>query len=135
MPLLNWRPEYSVNEAELDRHHQEMFHILNSVYDDVMNSRGSGFVLPNIDRLTAIAERHLSVEEQHLRAMRVPDIENHVAKHREFTQTIERIRAGYHDNDLEASRELIIVLGEWLIHHVVKEDRKYTHLRVIQGTA
>ncbi len=135
MPLLIWRPEYSVNEAELDRHHQEMFQILNSVYDNVMNSPELSFILPSIDKLTAIAKCHLSAEGQHLRAMRVPDIDDHIAKHREFTQTIERIRIGYNDNNLEASRELIIVLGDWLIHHVLKEDMKYFHMKGTAGTA
>ena len=64
MPLLSWKPEYSVNKEELDRHHQEMFHILNSVYDNLMNSREPSFLLPSIDRLSGIAEYHLSVEEQ-----------------------------------------------------------------------
>jgi len=135
MPLLIWRPEYSVNEAELDRHHQEMFQILNSVYDNVMNSPELSFILPSIDKLTAIAGRHLSAEERHLRAMHVPDIDDHIAKHREFTQTIERIRTGYNDNNLEASRELIIVLGDWLIRHVLKEDMKYFHMKGAAGTA
>ncbi|GFE62590.1 hypothetical protein AOG2_31780 [Geobacter sp. AOG2] len=135
MPLLSWRAEYSVNEAELDRHHEEMFNILNSVYDDVMNSPALGFILPNIDKLTTIAECHLSAEEQYLEKMHFPDIADHIAKHREFTQTIERIRSGYNDNDLEASKQLIIVLGEWLIHHVLKEDRKYSHLKGSRGTA
>jgi len=135
MPLLSWRPEYSVNEAELDRHHQEMFEILNSVYDNVMNSPELSYILPNIDKLTAIASCHLSAEEKHLRAMSVPDIDDHIAKHREFSRTIERIRSGYNDNNLEASKELIIVLGEWLIHHVLKEDKKYFHMSGAPGTA
>jgi hemerythrin len=45
------------------------------------------------------------------------------------------IRNDYHDNYLEASKELIILLGEWLFHHVLKEDRKYSHMMDIPGTA
>ena len=135
MPLLSWKPEYSVNKEELDLHHQEMFHILNSVYDNLMNSKESSFLLPSIDKLSAIAKYHISVEEQYLREMRVPDIDHHIAKHREFTQSIETIRNGYNDNYLEASKELIILLGEWLFNHVLKEDRKYAAMMAIPGTA
>jgi hemerythrin len=135
MPLLSWKPEYSVNREDLDRHHQEMFHILNSVYDNLMNSRESSFLLPSIDRLSGIAKYHLSVEEQCLREMCVPDIDHHIAKHREFTESIEMIRNGYYENYLEASKELIILLGEWLFNHVLKEDRKYSDMMGIPGTA
>lgn len=109
----------------MDRHHQEMFHILNSVYDNLMESREPNSLLPSIDRLSAIAKHHLSVEEQYLREMHVPDIDYHMAKHREFTESIEMIRSDYRENYPEASKELIILLGEWLFHHVLKEDRKY----------
>ena len=134
MPLLNWKPEYSVNREDMDRNHQEMFHILNSVYDNLMNSRESGFLLPSIDRLSAIAKYQLLMEEQFLREMHVPDIDHHIAEHREFTESIEMIRNDCNDNHLEASKELIILLGEWLFNHVLKEDRKYSHLMGIPGT-
>jgi hemerythrin len=135
MPLLSWKPEYSVNREDLDSHHQEMFHILNSVYDNLMDSRGSSVLLPSIDRLSAIAKYHLSMEEEFLREMRVPDIDHHIAKHREFTESIEMIRNDYHDNYLEASKELIILLGEWLFNHVLKEDRKYSPMMGVPETA
>ena len=134
MPLLSWKPEYSVNREDLDSHHQEMFHILNSVYDNLMDSQELSFLIPSIDRLSAIANYHLSIEEQCLREMSVPDIDNHIAKHREFKESIEMIRMGYNDNYLEASKELIILLGEWLFNHVLKEDRKYSHMMGIPGT-
>ena len=134
MPLLSWKPEYSVNREDMDRNHQEMFHILNNVYDNLMNSRESGFILPSIDRLLAIAKYQLSMEEQCLKEKQVPDMDYHIAKHREFTESIEMIRNGYNDNYLEASKELIILLGEWLFIHVLKEDRKYSHLMGIPGT-
>ena len=135
MPLLNWKPEYSVNKEELDRHHQEMFHILNSVYDNLMDSSEPTYLLPSIDRLSGIAKYHLSLEEQCLKEMCAPDIEDHIAKHREFTESIEMIRNDYDDNYLEASKELIILLGEWLFNHVLKEDRKYTLMMDTPGTA
>ena len=66
--------------------------------------------------------------------MSVPDIDYHIAKHREFKESIEMIRMGYNDNYLEASKELIILLGEWLFNHVLKEDRKYSDMMGIPGT-
>lgn len=135
MPLLSWKPEYSVNKEELDRHHQEMFDILNSVYDNLMDSREPGLLLPSIDKLSAISKHHIAVEEQCLREMHVPDIDYHIAKHREFTESIDTIRHDYDDNYLEASKELIILLGEWLFNHVLKDDRKYFDMTGMPGAA
>lgn len=126
MSLFTWKPEYSVHDAELDRHHQKLFAILNSVYENVMNSLEVDSIIPKIDELSLYTTYHFSAEEQHMLEIGFPELDEHIAKHREFTHSIEALRASYHNNDLEVSRDLIIVLGEWLLHHVIKEDHKYS---------
>jgi hemerythrin len=133
MSLFTWKPEYSVNEAVLDDHHQKLFTVLNSVYENVMNSLEGDSVLPTIDELSAYTRYHFATEERYMREKGFPEIEDHVAEHRKFTHTIEALRTGYHNNDLEITSELIVVLGEWLLHHVIKEDRKYSGLSAGAG--
>lgn len=125
MSLFTWKPEYSVHEAALDSDHQKLFAILNSVYENVMSSTELDSVLPKVDELSKCTNCHFATEEQYMRKLKFPGIDGHIAKHREFTQTIETLRSRYNDNNLEVARELIIVLGEWLLRHVLKEDKKY----------
>lgn len=126
MPLFSWKPEYSVNEATLDSHHQQLFSVLNSVYGTVMNSSEMESVLPKIDILSEYTLHHFSAEEAFMLKIGFTDIDAHIAKHREFTRSVESLRASYHNNNLEAAKSLIIVLGEWLLQHVLREDRKYS---------
>jgi hemerythrin-like metal-binding protein len=126
MSLFIWKPEYSVHEAELDQHHQQLFSVLNTVYENVMNSTELACVLPKIDQLSEYTKYHFSTEEQYMREQHFPGIDAHIAKHTEFTHTIDTLRERYHDNDLEVAGELIVVLGEWLLQHVIKEDIKYS---------
>lgn len=125
MPLLLWKPEYSVNDVELDSHHQQLFSLLNTVYENVMNSLEVDSVLPLIDRLTEYTSSHFTAEEQHMRDKGAPEIDGHISMHRDFAQKIEIMKSHYHGNNLEITKELLIVLGDWLLHHVLKEDRKY----------
>jgi len=129
MPLLNWRAEYSVNQDVLDSHHKQLFSLLNTVYENVMNSLEVCSVLPLIDELTEYTKSHFTMEEQHMRDNGYQEIDTHISKHREFTHTIEAIKSHYHGNNLEAARELMVVLGEWLLQHVIKEDMKYSKER------
>ena len=128
MPLLSWKPEYSVNEEILDNHHQELFDLLNTVYENVMNSREVDFVLPIIDRLSEYTRFHFSAEEQYMCEKGFPGIDGHIAKHKDFTRSIETLKTRYNDNDLDVTRELLIVLGEWLLHHVLRDDRMFAEL-------
>jgi hemerythrin len=126
MSLFSWKPEYSVNEAILDRHHQQLFAVLNSVYENVMNSPELDCVVPKIDELSNYTKYHFSTEEQYMKDRGLPEIDDHIAMHREFTHAIDTLRASYHNNDLEIAKDLIVMLGEWLLQHVLKEDIKYS---------
>lgn len=125
MPLLNWSQGYSVNDALLDRQHEKLFEILNRAYEYVMNSAEVDCVLPMIDELSEYTRYHFTAEEQYMRDKGFIGLAGHIEKHKEFTHTIESLRSRYHDNDLEVARELIIILGEWLLGHVLREDMLY----------
>lgn len=133
MPLLNWNPGFSVNDVALDSHHQKLFNLLNSTYENVMNSKEVKNILPMIEELSEYTRYHFTAEEQHMREKGVQEIDEHIAKHREFTHSIEKLRSNYHDNNLEVASELIVVLGQWLLGHVLKDDRKYVDASVSTG--
>lgn len=126
MPLLRWNPAYSINDVELDSHHQRLFFLLNTAYENVMNSPEVDCIQPIIEELSEYTRYHFSSEEQHMKEKGCCEIDEHIAKHREFAHTIEKLRLSYHDNDLEVAKELIILLGEWLLGHVLKDDMKYS---------
>jgi hemerythrin-like metal-binding protein len=126
MSLLSWKPEYSVNEAELDKHHIKLFEILNTVYENVMNSTEVDCVLPNLNELSECTTSHFTAEEQHMREKEFHEIDAHITKHREFTHTIETLKTHCNGNNLEVAKELIILLGDWLLSHVLTEDKKYS---------
>lgn len=128
MSLLIWKPEYSVHEPTLDSHHQKLFGILNTLYESVMNSSDLDCVPSLFNELSGYTRDHFSAEEQYMADKGFCGIGDHISKHLEFSRKIEKLKPQYHGHDLEVTRELIIVLGEWLLHHVIKEDRKYAEM-------
>ena len=78
MTLFAWKPEYSVNEAVLDDHHKKLFSVLNSVYENVMNSLEVDCILPTIDELSAYTRYHFVTEELYMREKGFPGIEDHI---------------------------------------------------------
>lgn len=126
MPLLNWKPEYSVSQPALDSHHKRLFDILNTAYENVMGSLEVDCVLPAIEELSEYTRYHLVAEEQHMRENGFQEIDAHITEHKQFTHQIEMLRVNYHGNNLEVTQELIVLLGQWLLHHVLTEDKKYS---------
>jgi len=128
MPLLRWNPEFSIKNEELDQHHQRLFYLLNSAYDSVMESAETHRINTIIEELSDYTNYHFCSEEEHMRQTHFHAIDDHIAQHREFAHTIEMLRSRSHDNDLDVARDLIIVLGEWLLGHVLKDDMGYSEL-------
>lgn len=128
MPLFKWKAEYSVHQESLDRHHQHLFSVLNTVYENVMSSQDLECVLPKIDQLSACTKAHFTSEEKYLLESGFSGLHEHIEKHREFSNNLEALRARYNKNDLEVAKDLMVVLGEWLLKHVIKEDRKYAEI-------
>lgn len=93
-----------------------------------MSSLNVDCVLPVIDELSEYTRCSFISEEQQMRTNQFHDIDTHIARHREFTLKIEELKTHYHDNNLEVTQELIVVLGKWLLRHVLIEDRKYAEL-------
>jgi hemerythrin len=71
---------------------------------------------------------HFTEEEKYMREKGFREIDAHISEHREFKHKIEALKTNQSGNNLEVTKELIIVLGGWLLHHVIKEDKKYSEL-------
>jgi len=133
MPLLKWKPEYTVNESKLDCHHIKLFEILNAAYEDVMNSSEEQSVGTIVSELADYLAYHFAAEEQYMKDNGYEQIDAHIAEHRAFADRIETLKVNHHDNNLEAAKELIIILGNWVLHHILIEDRKYAALISQEG--
>lgn len=126
MPLLKWKPEYTVKKAELDSHHIWLFNALNSAYENVMNSSEPNGITAVVDEVSEYIKYHFSAEEHLMKEYGYDGIDAHIAEHILFTNNIGMLKTNYHENDLDASKELIIVLGDWILHHILVEDMKYS---------
>ena len=130
MELFKWHKTYSVKNDELDEHHKTLCNILNKLYENCM-----GKALPNslysiVDELVSYSNYHFSAEEQHMRDIGYKDIDKQMIEHREFTQIALQLKNDVNKNDLEHTKELIVFLGNWILHHVMEEDKKYSDCQI-----
>jgi hemerythrin len=125
MKLFTWYKKYSVNNEELDNHHKALFDILNRLYENCMVNKNAHCLEPIIEELVSYSKYHFSAEEQHMRISGYQDIEKHIAEHRAFTQRTLQLQQVADKDEFELTKELIVFLGNWLLHHVMEEDKKF----------
>lgn len=125
MPLMSWNDSYSVRNEELDNHHKELMSILNRLYGECLQVDAVNCVGPKLDELLDYADYHFKAEEQFMRSIEYFEIDDHIELHRGFAFKMAEMKRLAPDSELESTRELIVYIGKWLLHHVLVEDKKY----------
>jgi len=126
MVLFTWYKKYSVNNEELDNHHKVLFNTINKLYENCLGTDSPNCLEPIIDELVSYSKYHFSAEEQYMKSKGYKDTEKHIIEHRAFTQKTGELQQVVNKNDFELTKELIVFLGNWLLHHVMEEDKKYS---------
>jgi hemerythrin len=126
MELFTWYAKYSVNNEELDNHHKALFDIFNRLYYNCVDNNNSRNIDQIIDELVSYTKYHFSAEEKYMIEIGYKDINKHILEHRLFTDRILDYQSDTNMLNCENSKELIAYLGNWLLNHVMEEDKKYS---------
>jgi len=122
--LFRWYNKYSVNNEEIDKQHKALFNIFNRLYAYCGEDNAEFDLEPLISELVSYTKYHFSAEEQYMRSKGFIDIDQHISEHKIFTDKIMQLHSKSLSNDHEISKELIVYLYNWIINHVMVEDKK-----------
>ena len=126
MPLLKWDKSYTVKNEELDNHHKALFDIVNRLYLRCFEEKDVINLDPIYEELMSYINYHFSAEEQYMRDIGYIYTDEHIVLHNMFKENILQLHQNVTIDTAEVTKELIIYLGKWLLHHVIVEDKKYS---------
>lgn len=120
-----WRDSYSVHNEELDTHHQKLIALFNTLYESFLADADNDAIARTVQELIAYADYHFRAEERFMAAIDYAGLDRHKTEHLFFIKKITALQYRNFLREATVLRELVIYLGNWLIHHVIQEDRKY----------
>jgi hemerythrin len=125
MSILQWSPQYSVHDAEIDNEHQQLFGIVN----DLLSINNPCHHLPqfraDVVSLFSYMQMHFGHEEALMAKIGFPEREAHAGLHREIVVTMNgMLRNCATLPQLRAKLGAFLV--EWLRTHVIEQDGKLT---------
>ena len=126
MPLFTWFDTYAVGNEEIDRQHKELFDILNRLYHSSYEPENIDSVFGVLDELISYSYYHFKAEQQYMSDINYKYIDKQIIEHEHFTEKILKLKQSTDMNALELTKETIVFLGRWLLHHVTEEDKKIT---------
>lgn len=123
---IEWKDEYTVGEVDLDFHHRQLLEYLNQLMEssgyENKNSRGVEEIFDDLVRYT---EYHFSAEERYMELYQYPELTDHQKYHEEFTLGLTGLGKELKKDIPEVSRKLTLYLKNWLVRHILTEDKKY----------
>ncbi len=124
MAFLNWSPSCSVGVAVLDADHRHFFDLLNKLYDSIMDGSANDTMARSVvDQVYEFAVAHCNREEGMLAAANYPQMAEIHAHHEYLRQAIAEYRRKLIEHG-GVSMELANFLMEWVLEHVLKEDKR-----------
>ena len=118
---IQWIPEYSVGNADLDEQHKVLFTMINDFFHQ--SDKESAILL--FQNLSSYIDLHFEAEESLLRQINYPDTDGHIKKHADLRGKFTLLEGKLDDYDIEVHHKIGIFLYNWLAKHILEEDMDY----------
>lgn len=128
MEHITWQDSYNTGFKEIDEQHRRLVEMINGLYRIISSNAVRSDKRELLLKLVDYAKVHFKYEEILFARYDYPLRKEHVVIHRDFLKKIVEFNEREEDDEREFSYRLFLFLKEWLIDHILKEDRKYCHL-------
>ena len=127
IPFFEWRDEYNVNIKEMDEHHRKFFSMANMLHGAIASDEDKTSVINEVmDFLINYSAMHFEMEEGLMKKYGFPEFDLHRIKHQRFYEEAREIEKKLRNGTMEIDMRIVNFLTDWIINHILIEDRKYT---------
>ena len=126
MPLIKWRDSYSVGVEQFDNEHLKLVELINRMFVIVRDRDDVSAVSDAVGRLIDYTQFHFKSEEAALQQAGFPNLGAHKKQHAELERQVLAFQQLILSENESVRVEFYSFLREWLIKHILEEDKQYT---------
>lgn len=123
---ISWNQNLSIGVEEIDNQHKELVKKINDLINACNEKRGKEEVGKIVDFLGEYVIKHFTAEEKIQREYKYPNYDQHKALHTKFINDLGTFKSQFEKEGptLNFIISINVVLSDWLINHISKEDKK-----------
>ena len=125
MDLIEWKEDFSVQIREIDEQHKQLIKYINDVNEALLSGDCKDIIGKTLDGLLDYTVTHFGTEEKYFDMFNYEESERHKQEHQIFTSIIMKTKKAFDDGDKTVPLELLAILYNWFVDHIIKSDRKY----------
>jgi hemerythrin len=123
--FIKWNSRYAVNVEEIDRQHQTLIGLINTLYDAMNVGKGKDVLGPVLTEVVDYTAYHFNSEERLLRQDAYPEYERHKKEHDDLTAKARALKQEFDSGNHKLSIDVMLFLSNWLNLHILEEDKKF----------
>jgi len=123
--LFNFDDEFKLGAEAADMEHGRLVDMLNRTHELLLEGKRAEARTYFNKTLSNYVHTHFHNEEQFLKSIGYPDVENHHKVHENFRKSFEERKPLIENADDAAFRSALSDVFVWIINHIGKTDRKY----------
>ncbi len=125
MAFMEWTPEFSVGNEEIDSQHQRLVGLVNQLHDAMVEGVVAERLGEFLVELVEYTKYHFSTEERLFEERGYPARDEHVAEHQDFVSRLLEYMEAYNEGNAAISVGMLQFLRGWILHHIREVDRQY----------
>jgi hemerythrin-like metal-binding protein len=126
MPFMEWKKDYSVGVAIFDDEHKKLIAIINQLHEAFVTGVDKGALQAISDNLVEYTLMHFRHEEMYFDDWAYPEAAEHVTAHTKLRQQVFEYRKLIMEKNVEdLAQQMAQFLRDWLLQHIMVDDRKY----------
>ena len=122
---IEWSEKMSVGNMTIDQQHKTLITLVNTIYDAMGRGKGDEVLEETVSKLTVYVKNHFTHEEKFMRQCGYPGLAAHQQTHRGLTEKVQEISQKMKAGQKFSSVSLAGFLKDWLVNHIMMEDKKY----------
>ncbi len=125
MTLISWTDAFNTNIAEVDAQHRTLVEMVNRLHSAVRAGKDREALAEVLGGLIAYTKTHFEYEERLMSAHDYPEFAPHKAEHDRLTRQVIEFERRFREERAPVTIEVIMFLHDWLLKHILTEDKKY----------
>ena len=125
MPFMNWNEMLATHIESIDSQHKVLLAYINELHESMMSGAGNDKLGQILDNLVKYTVNHFGYEEDLFRQHGYQYMDEHVKLHEGLRTQVGDFVNKFKSGEITVTSDLMSFLKEWLMKHIIKEDKKY----------
>jgi hemerythrin len=126
MAFIDFSEKISVGVVVIDDQHKKLIAIINDLHEAMTTGKGKIVVNDVLLRLIDYTKMHFGTEEKLMAQYNYPDKALHEKQHADLVAQVGQLYAKGQEGKVSVTVDTMVFLKDWLNHHILETDKKFS---------